>query len=65
MMNAKNLQYDTVFVNLDHKPEWLLNYSPKGNLVRQYINNFNYKQVINNIYNSFLIRTLLDRLLDR
>ncbi|KAF9793964.1 hypothetical protein SFRURICE_015616 [Spodoptera frugiperda] len=30
VMNAKNLQYDTVFVNLDHKPEWLLNYSPKG-----------------------------------
>ncbi|XP_021195957.2 pyrimidodiazepine synthase [Helicoverpa armigera] len=30
VMNAKNLQYETVFVNLDHKPEWLSNFSPKG-----------------------------------
>lgn len=30
VLNAKNLQYDTVFVNLDNKPEWVFNYSPKG-----------------------------------
>ncbi|KAJ8716033.1 hypothetical protein PYW08_013318 [Mythimna loreyi] len=30
VLNAKNLQYDTVFVNLDHKPEWVFNFSPKG-----------------------------------
>ncbi|XP_026737915.1 pyrimidodiazepine synthase-like [Trichoplusia ni] len=30
VLNAKNLQYDLVFVNLDHKPEWLFNFSPKG-----------------------------------
>lgn len=30
VLNAKNLQYDTVFVNLDNKPEWVFNFSPKG-----------------------------------
>lgn len=30
VLNAKNLQYDLVFINLDHKPEWLFNFSPKG-----------------------------------
>ncbi|KAG6444795.1 pyrimidodiazepine synthase [Manduca sexta] len=30
VLNAKNLQYDLVFINLDHKPEWIFNFSPKG-----------------------------------
>lgn len=30
VLNAKKLEYDLVFINLDHKPEWLFNYSPKG-----------------------------------
>lgn len=30
VLNAKNIQYDLVFINLDHKPEWIFNYSPKG-----------------------------------
>lgn len=30
VLNAKNLQYDLVFINLDQKPEWVFNYSPKG-----------------------------------
>lgn len=30
VLNAKNLQYDVVFINLDNKPEWIFQYSPKG-----------------------------------
>ncbi|KAJ0178206.1 hypothetical protein K1T71_006029 [Dendrolimus kikuchii] len=30
VLNAKNLQYDLVFINLDHKPEWIFTFSPKG-----------------------------------
>ncbi|GBP19006.1 Pyrimidodiazepine synthase [Eumeta japonica] len=30
VLNAKNLKYDTVFINLDQKPEWIYNFSPKG-----------------------------------
>nr|ANS56588.1 glutathione S-transferase omega1 [Micromelalopha troglodyta] len=30
VLNAKNVQYDLVFINLDHKPEWIFNFSPKG-----------------------------------
>ncbi|CAB3238043.1 unnamed protein product [Arctia plantaginis] len=30
VLNAKNLQYDIVFINLDQKPEWIYNFSPKG-----------------------------------
>lgn len=30
VLNAKNIQYDLVFINLDHKPEWIFNFSPKG-----------------------------------
>nr|AIL29316.1 glutathione S-transferase omega 1 [Cnaphalocrocis medinalis] len=30
VLNAKGLEYDLVFVNLDHKPDWLFNFSPKG-----------------------------------
>ncbi|CAH0729871.1 unnamed protein product, partial [Brenthis ino] len=30
VLNAKNIQHDLVFINLDHKPEWIFNYSPKG-----------------------------------
>lgn len=32
VLNAKNLQYDIVFVNLFEKPEWIYNFSPKGNI---------------------------------
>ncbi|CAG4947234.1 unnamed protein product [Parnassius apollo] len=30
VLNAKNLQYDLVHINLDQKPEWIFNFSPKG-----------------------------------
>ncbi|KAJ2943719.1 hypothetical protein O0L34_g16832 [Tuta absoluta] len=30
VLNAKNLQYDLVFINLDQKPEWIFDYSPRG-----------------------------------
>ncbi|CAH2217185.1 pyrimidodiazepine synthase-like [Pararge aegeria] len=30
VFNAKKLEYDLVFINLDHKPEWIFNFSPKG-----------------------------------
>lgn len=30
VLNAKNLQYDVVFINLDQKPEWIFTFSPKG-----------------------------------
>ncbi|KOB75341.1 Glutathione S-transferase omega 1, partial [Operophtera brumata] len=30
VLNAKKLQYDIVFINLDHKPEWIFKFSPKG-----------------------------------
>lgn len=30
VLNAKGLQYDTVFINLDQKPEWIFNFSPRG-----------------------------------
>ncbi|CAH2091030.1 unnamed protein product [Euphydryas editha] len=30
VLNAKKLEYDLVFINLDHKPEWIFNFSPKG-----------------------------------
>ncbi|XP_075979033.1 pyrimidodiazepine synthase-like [Anticarsia gemmatalis] len=30
VLNAKGLQYDLVFINLDQKPEWIYNFSPKG-----------------------------------
>lgn len=33
VLNAKNLQYDLVFVNLDSKPEWLFEFNPKGMLL--------------------------------
>ncbi|XP_028041031.1 pyrimidodiazepine synthase-like [Bombyx mandarina] len=29
-LNAKNIPYDLVFINLDQKPEWIFNFSPKG-----------------------------------
>ncbi|OWR43142.1 pyrimidodiazepine synthase-like [Danaus plexippus] len=29
-LNAKKLQYDLVFINLDHKPEWIFQFNPKG-----------------------------------
>lgn len=31
VLNAKKLEHDLVFINLDHKPEWIFNFSPKGN----------------------------------
>lgn len=31
-LNAKKLQYDLVFINLDHKPEWIFQFNPKGKL---------------------------------
>ncbi|XP_046968909.1 pyrimidodiazepine synthase-like [Vanessa cardui] len=30
VLNAKKIPYDLVFINLDHKPEWVFNFSPKG-----------------------------------
>lgn len=33
VLNAKNLQYDVVFINLDNKPEWIFQYSPKGKYI--------------------------------
>ncbi|XP_049873974.1 pyrimidodiazepine synthase-like [Pectinophora gossypiella] len=30
VLNAKNIPYETVFINLDHKPDWIFYYSPKG-----------------------------------
>lgn len=30
VLNAKNISYDLVFINLDHKPEWIYNFNPKG-----------------------------------
>ncbi|XP_041986189.1 uncharacterized protein LOC121738292 [Aricia agestis] len=30
VLNAKNIPYDIVFINLDNKPEWIFTYSPKG-----------------------------------
>ncbi|KAL4711983.1 hypothetical protein ACJJTC_003650 [Scirpophaga incertulas] len=30
VLNAKNIDYDLVFINLDHKPEWIFNFSPRG-----------------------------------
>lgn len=30
VLNAKNVPYDLVFVNLDSKPDWLYNFSPRG-----------------------------------
>nr|UQS35840.1 glutathione-S-transferase omega 2 [Plodia interpunctella] len=30
VLNAKKLSYELVFINLDHKPEWIFKYSPKG-----------------------------------
>lgn len=30
VLNTKNIKYDLVFINLDQKPEWIFNYSPKG-----------------------------------
>ncbi|CAG9793943.1 unnamed protein product [Diatraea saccharalis] len=30
VLNAKKLDYDLVFINLDHKPEWIFQFSPKG-----------------------------------
>lgn len=33
VLNAKKLEYDLVFVNLDNKPEWVFQYSPKGKYI--------------------------------
>nr|QLI62202.1 glutathione S-transferase 6 [Streltzoviella insularis] len=30
VLNAKKLEYDLIFINLDHKPEWIFNFSPRG-----------------------------------
>ncbi|XP_023946793.2 pyrimidodiazepine synthase [Bicyclus anynana] len=30
VLNAKKIEYDLVFINLDHKPEWIFNFNPKG-----------------------------------
>lgn len=30
VLNAKKIEYDIVFINLDHKPEWIFNFSPRG-----------------------------------
>ncbi|KPI97297.1 PREDICTED: pyrimidodiazepine synthase-like [Papilio xuthus] len=30
VLNAKKIPYDHVFINLDQKPEWIFNFSPKG-----------------------------------
>lgn len=30
VLNAKNIKHDLVYINLDQKPEWIFNYSPKG-----------------------------------
>ncbi|XP_037972334.2 pyrimidodiazepine synthase-like [Plutella xylostella] len=30
VLNAKNIPYDVVYINLTKKPEWIFNFSPKG-----------------------------------
>ncbi|XP_072947173.1 pyrimidodiazepine synthase-like [Epargyreus clarus] len=32
VLNAKKIEYDLVFINLDHKPEWIFDFNPKGSV---------------------------------
>ncbi|XP_063535233.1 pyrimidodiazepine synthase-like [Cydia strobilella] len=54
VLNAKNLQHDLVFINLDSKPEWLFEFNPKGSVPA-----LEYEQG-KAIFDSAIINTYLD-----